>query len=158
MPVSLPARIAVLDPGAAAVAQLELGDVVPVLVGEKARVPVAVLVEDRELRAGVRALAAADQPRPLGPGRQVEAVGQLGDPRALAVLAARRRSPAPTRLRAARDRVADRLCQRLADREANLGVAAVRVNACVHPPISARTRSRRGGPRRAAGRARARAP
>ena len=50
---------AVLDAGAAAVAQLQAGDVVAVLVGDEARVPVAMLVEDRELRAGVRALAAA---------------------------------------------------------------------------------------------------
>ena len=76
---------AVLDAGAAAVTQLQDGDVVAVLVGEEARVPVAVLVEDRELRAGVRTLAAADQPGALGPRGQIEPVGQLGDPRAVAV-------------------------------------------------------------------------
>ncbi len=53
---------AVLDSGAAAVAQLQRGEVVAVLVAEKARMAVAVLVEDLKLRARVRALAPADQP------------------------------------------------------------------------------------------------
>ena len=78
---------AVLDAGAAAVAQLQDGDVVAVLVGDKARVPVAVLVEDRELRAGVRALAAADQPGALRPRGQIDPVGELGDPGAVTILA-----------------------------------------------------------------------
>ena len=74
---------AVLDPRAAAVTQLQGGDVVAVLVGEEARVPVAVLVEDLELRAGVGTLAAADQPGALGPCGQVDPVGELGDPGAV---------------------------------------------------------------------------
>ena len=40
------------------------------------------LVEDRELRARVRTLAAADQPGALGPRGQVDPVGELGDPEA----------------------------------------------------------------------------
>ena len=79
---------AVLDPGAAAVTQFQRGDVVLVLVGEKARVPVAALVEDRELRAGVWTLAPDDQPGALGPGGQVHAVGQLADPGAVPLGAA----------------------------------------------------------------------
>jgi hypothetical protein len=78
---------AVLNAGAAAVAQLELGDVVAFLVGEKAGVAVAVLVEDRELGAGVRPLATADQPGAGRPGREVQLLSQLGDPGAVAVLA-----------------------------------------------------------------------
>ena len=78
---------AVLDARAAAVTQLEPSDVVAVLVGEEARVAVAVLVEDRELRAGVGPLAAADQPGALGPRRQVDPVAELGDPRAVTVAA-----------------------------------------------------------------------
>ena len=69
----------ILHPGPAAVMQLQRGDVVAVLVGEEARVTVAMLVEDRELRAGVWTLAAGDQPGALGPGEQVEIVGQLRD-------------------------------------------------------------------------------
>ena len=65
---------AVLDPRAAAVAQLQRGDVLAVLVGEEAGVPVAVFVEDRELRAGMRPLAPDDQPGSLGPGGQVQTV------------------------------------------------------------------------------------
>jgi hypothetical protein len=62
----------VIDPGAAAVTQLQVNDVLVRLVGEKAGVAVAVLFEDRELRAGIRTLAAADQPGPLTPRCEVE--------------------------------------------------------------------------------------
>ena len=105
--------------------QLELGDVRAVLVGEKARVPVAVLVEDLELSTGVRALAAADQPASLGPRRQIiRSVNSAterrpGQPR-------RRRSLAPTLFRDLEDRRADRLRQLVANREPDLSVAAVR--------------------------------
>lgn len=58
---------AVLNPGALAVAHLKQGDISAGLVGDEARVPVAVLIEDRELRAGVRALASGDQTSPLRP-------------------------------------------------------------------------------------------
>ena len=116
---------AVLDPCVAAVAQLQGGDVVVVLVGEEACVPVAVLVEDRELRAGVRPFAAADQPRSRGPGGQVEAVGQLRDPGAVAVLAFCVDRLQPLGFRDLEDRGADRLGQLVADREADPGVAAV---------------------------------
>ncbi len=100
---------AVLDAGSAAVTQLQLGDVLAVLVGEKARVPVAVLVEDLKPSAGVRALAAADQPGSLGPRRQIDAVGQLGDPGAVPVLSAGVDRLLPRRFRDLEDRRADRL-------------------------------------------------
>jgi hypothetical protein len=83
MPVSLPARMLVFDAGAAA--QLQRGELGAFLVGQKARVAVAVLIEDLKLCARVRALAPAHQPRALGPRRQVDAVAQLGDPRPVAV-------------------------------------------------------------------------
>ena len=102
--MSLPERDAVLDPGAAAVTQLELGDVAGVLVGEKARVAVAVLVKDLKLRAGVRTLAAADQPRTLGPCRQVDPVSQLSDPRAVAIGTASVERLHPHRFRDLKDR------------------------------------------------------
>jgi hypothetical protein len=75
----------VLDAGAAAVAQLEGSDVGVLLVGDEGGVAVAGLaVEDRELGAGVRALAPDDQPRALGPARKVEAIGEPRDLGALA--------------------------------------------------------------------------
>jgi hypothetical protein len=57
---------------------------------------VAVRVREGQLRARVRALAPHDQPRPFGPGGQVDHVGDLGN---LSVLAAKavpieRRNPA----------------------------------------------------------------
>ena len=59
----------VLDAGPAAVAQLQGGDVGVVLVGDEGGVAVAGLaVEDRELGAGMGALAADDQAGALGPG------------------------------------------------------------------------------------------
>ena len=62
----------VLDLGAAAVAQLQGGDVVAVLVGDEGGVAVALGVEDLELGAGMGTLAAHDQPRALGPGGEVD--------------------------------------------------------------------------------------
>ncbi len=59
MPVSLPARM-LSSTRARPQWRNSKAVIVAVLLGGEARVPVAVLVEDRELRAGVRPLAAAD--------------------------------------------------------------------------------------------------
>ena len=67
-------------------AQLQGGDADVFLVGDEGGVAVAGLaVEDRELGAGMGALAAADQPRALGPARELDAIGQLSDLGALAL-------------------------------------------------------------------------
>ena len=96
-----------------AVTQLEPSDVVAVLVGEEARVAVAVFVEDRELRAGVGPLAAADQPGARGPRRQVDRVAELGDPRAVTVAAVTNDRLHPHRFRDLEDRPRNgRCCQR----------------------------------------------
>ena len=75
---------AVLDPGALAVTALEDGDVGVGLVGQDRLEAVPVVIGERQLRAGMRTLTPDDQPGPLGPGAEVEAVGDLDD---LAVLA-----------------------------------------------------------------------
>ena len=84
-----------------AVAALEQGDVLALLVGDEALVAVAVLVCEAQLGAGVGALLADDQAGALGPAGEVDPVGQLGDPGPLALLAVgvERRSPTPLRKR-----------------------------------------------------------
>ena len=77
---------AVLGVGAAAVEALEL-DRVAGEVGERGLEAVPVDVGERQLRAGVRALAAHDHARALGPVIEVEHVRDLGDLRAIALLA-----------------------------------------------------------------------
>src|SRR3954447_24840615 len=149
---------AVLDAGAAAVAQLQGGDVGSGLVGEKAGVPVAVLVEDLKLRARVRALAATDQPRALRPARQLQAVGQLGYPGSLAGLAVRVDRLKPRALGQLEDRLADAVVELVADREADPGIAAIggkRVRRTA--AVGAAPGSRDQGLRRGAARGRARA-
>src|SRR3954447_1454703 len=116
---------AVLDAGAAAVAQLQGGDVGSGLVGEKAGVPVAVLVEDLKLRARVRALTATDQPRALRPARHLQAVGQLGYSGSLAGLAVGVDRLKPRALGQLEDRLADAVVELVADREADPGSAAI---------------------------------
>ena len=78
-----PQRHGVLDPlldvGVGAVEAVELGDVVSGLVGEKALVAPAVGVDQRELGAGVGALASAEQPRALRPAGEVDQAGELTD-------------------------------------------------------------------------------
>jgi hypothetical protein len=64
-PVALSVLTAVLDLGVLAVAQLERDDVLIVLVGDEVLEAVAACVGEGQLRAGVRALSAADQPRAL---------------------------------------------------------------------------------------------
>jgi hypothetical protein len=73
----------VLDPGALAMPALDLGDVLVGLVGEDRLEAVAVVVGERQLRAGVGALTANDQPGTFGPAGELDAVGDLDD---LAVL------------------------------------------------------------------------
>ncbi len=116
----------VLNAGAAAVTQLQDGDVVAFLVGEEARVPVTVLVEDRELRAGVRTLAAADQPGTFRPLGQVHAVCQLRHPGAVPILAGAVDRLYPRRFWDFEDRSTNRLGQLVPNREADPGFAAVR--------------------------------
>ena len=58
---------------------LQHGDVGVGLVGEDRLEAVTVVVGERQLRAGVRALAADDHPRALRPGGQVDVVGDLDD-------------------------------------------------------------------------------
>ena len=74
----------VLDVRVLAMAALEHGDLSVVLVGEDRLEAIAVVVGERQLRAGVRALTPHDQPGSLRPGGELDAVGDLGD---LAVLA-----------------------------------------------------------------------
>ena len=70
---------AVLAAGAAAVAQLEVGDLgvrsAGAGVGGERGDPVAVVVGDPKLRARVRALDSGDHPHPGRPGREVEQPG-----------------------------------------------------------------------------------
>ena len=116
---------AVLDPRATAVAQLERGNVLAVLVGEQARVAVAVLVEDLKLRARVGSLPADNQPRALRPGGEVDVGGELSDPGAVAVLTVGVDRLYPRGFRQLEDRTADTVVQLVADREADVRLAAV---------------------------------
>src|ERR1035437_8778416 len=76
----------VLDVRVLAVTALQHRDVRVGLVGEDRLEAVAVMVGERQLRAGVRTLAPDDQPGPLRPAGQIDRVGDLTD---LAVLARR---------------------------------------------------------------------
>lgn len=70
----------VLGSGPSPLEQLEAGDVVVGLVGDERGVAAAFDgVEQRELRSGVRDLAAHDQPRAGRPRCQVDVVGELND-------------------------------------------------------------------------------
>jgi hypothetical protein len=77
---------AVFGVGMGAVQPFEL-DRVAVEVGQACQEAVAVVVCEAQLRAGMRTLAAGDHAGALGPPAQRQAVGDLGDPRALALLA-----------------------------------------------------------------------
>jgi hypothetical protein len=72
------------------------------------------VVGERQLRAGVGALAADEHPRSGRPGRQVELVGDLAD-LSVGTLAVDRRDPAL--IGDLKDRRADGLGQVIADRE-----------------------------------------
>jgi hypothetical protein len=75
--------------------------------GGEAGDPVAVDVGEPQLRAGVRAFLAGDQPHPLRPGGQVQHAGDLGDLRALADQALVVMGRCPGLLRDGQDRGAD---------------------------------------------------
>jgi hypothetical protein len=64
------------------VAQLEVGELAACGAGGEAGEPVPVDVGEPQLRAGVRALLADDDPHAIRPAIQVQQAGQLGDPRA----------------------------------------------------------------------------
>ena len=122
-----------LDVGVGAVTAVELWEIVVLLVGEECLVAPAVGIDQRQLRAGVGALAAAEKPHALSPTREVKQAAQLrhiglARPRGmlrdgLPVLADRRNP-----------RVLGELCDRLAhvgaqivpDREAHLALGRSR--------------------------------
>ena len=68
----------VLDASAAAVIALELSDGAG-LVGEDRLEAMPVVIGERQLRAGMRALASDDHPRAVGPAGQVQVLGELTD-------------------------------------------------------------------------------
>ena len=105
--------------------QLQGGDVGVGLIGDEGGVAIALRVKDLELRAGVGALPAHDQPRALGPGGEIDVLAQLGDPGALAHLASGVDRALPCRLGRLQDRLAHPLVDLVADREADAGVAAI---------------------------------
>ena len=76
----------VLAPGAAAVPEFQVGELAALGAGGEAGEAVAVDVGEPQLRAGVRAFLADDDPHALRPGGQVQHAGELGDPRAVADL------------------------------------------------------------------------
>ena len=89
-----------------AVQDLERGDVLVPLVGDEALKAMPVEVGEGQLRSRVRALAPADQARRLGPARERDDVGQLGDPGAVAVLTVGVERRAPGVLGQGEDRAA----------------------------------------------------
>ena len=98
-PGVLAAANLVLDPCTTAVAQLQGGDVLAVLVGDAGGVPIALVVKIAELRTRMRALATQISREPVG---QARAQGGRSAPRPgrSTVLARHRRSPVATPLRA----------------------------------------------------------
>ncbi len=131
---------AVFDVRALAVAALDDRDLLVGLVGEDRLEAVAVVVGEAQLRAGVRALAADDQPRARGPGAQLDAVGDLGDLAVVALAAVLRERRNPRIGGNLEDRRADGLGQLIADREADARLAAVVDQAVRAPAASVRTR------------------
>lgn len=115
---------AILDLGVLTVDGLQDGDVVLLLVSDKALEAVAVQVGEGQLRAGVRALAPADKTRPGRPAFGVDPVGELGDPCSLALLPVDVDRWAPSALSQREDRLPDWLLDRIADREADARLAA----------------------------------
>ena len=86
---------------------------------------VAVVVGEAQLRAGVRPLAPHDQPNALAPGRQVDPLGDLRHLAVVALGAVRVQRRDPRVLEDLEDRLADRLGQLVADREAHVALTAV---------------------------------
>ena len=74
---------AVLAAGAAAVPQLQVGELPAAGVGGERGQPQPVAVGEPQLGAGVRAFFAHDDPHARRPAGQVEQAGGLGDPRAV---------------------------------------------------------------------------
>jgi len=108
----------VLDASTATMTALDLGDVAA-LVGEDRLEAVALDIGEAQLGAGVRAFAAHEHPRTGWPAGQVEVLGDLSDlavgPRAAVLI--QRANPAV--IGDLKDRLADRLAQVIADREAD---------------------------------------
>lgn len=115
---------AILDLGVLSVGRFEHREVVALLVGDEALEAVPVVVCEGELGAGMGALAPADQPCPLGPAVEVDPARQLGHPRSLAGLAVGVRGGPPGSLGQRQDRLADVARDRVAEREADRGLAA----------------------------------
>src|SRR3984893_2697995 len=78
-PGVLGAADAVLHPGMAAVACLQVGEVVVGRVGEEDLVAPPLGIEEGEMGTGMRFLPPADGPGALRPGGKIEQTGQLGD-------------------------------------------------------------------------------
>ena len=114
----------IFDLGVLAVADLERGDVLVVLVGDKALEPVSVQIGERELGTGVRALASADQAGAVRPLGEVDRAGQLAHPRPVALLAVTVDRRPPRRFLNRPKRLADRLGERIAQRESDPRLAA----------------------------------
>jgi hypothetical protein len=72
----------VLAPGPQPVAQFQVSELPAEGAGGEAAEPVAVDVGEPQLRGGVRAFLADDDPHALRPGRQVQHADDLSDPRA----------------------------------------------------------------------------
>jgi hypothetical protein len=78
-------------------------------VGQRGQEAVAVVVGEGQLGAGVRALAAHDHPRSVGPCAELEVVGELGHPGTLARLAVLADRRPPRRFGQTEDRLANAL-------------------------------------------------
>jgi hypothetical protein len=128
----------VLDAGALAVDLLEPCDARAGLVGDEDPEAVPVMITERELRAGVGPLAAADRARPSRPGREVE-IRKLSDP-----APSRGSSSAPSagcQADSGRRRIAARTgsVRSKPTVKRSSSSLAVSVSRCVAPPESQRT-------------------
>jgi hypothetical protein len=101
-----------------ALATLEHLDVGVGLVGQDTLEAVAVVVGERQLCAGMRALAPDDHPRPGWPPRQIQGRCDLGDLPVLTLAAVARKRCDPRVLGDVEDRGANRVSQLVADRVA----------------------------------------
>ena len=115
----------VLNAGALAVTTFQDGDVRIGLVGEDRLEAVPVVVGERQLRARVRTLATDNQPGPIGPGAEIEAVGDLDDFAVLAFGAVLVQRRDPVLIRGLKDCSADCLGQLVAEGEPQVPVVAV---------------------------------
>src|ERR1700677_2008954 len=115
---------AVLDLRVLTVGRLERGDIGVGLIGDEALEAMTVEVGEGELRAGVWALAAADQPGALRPAVQVHQARELRHPCPVAWLAVLVDRWCPSVLGKGEDLLADRLVDRVAQREADAALPA----------------------------------